>query len=246
MPHVFDREQFLDRHLGLSSDDRAEMLRVIERNSIDDLLSATIPEQIRLRASLTLGSAVPEAEVLSMLRDKFNNDVVRRNYIGQGYYGTITPPVIKRNVLENPAWYTAYTPYQPEISQGRLEAILNFQTMIAELTGLALANASLLDEATAVAEAVTMARRVSKNPSNIVLVEKDIHPQTLNVLRTRTEPVGIEVILGELSDFTEVDAFALVVSWPASSGALASPKMLHPLLLTIVLVASSLLRAPTF
>ena len=148
MPHVFDREQFLDRHLGLSSDDRAEMLRVIERDSIDDLLSATIPEQIRLRASLALGSAVPEAEVLSMLRDKFNNDVVRRNYIGQGYYGTITPPVIKRNVLENPAWYTAYTPYQPEISQGRLEAILNFQTMIAELTGLALANASLLDEAT--------------------------------------------------------------------------------------------------
>ena len=224
MPHVFDREQFLDRHLGLSSDDRAEMLRVIERDSIDDLLSATIPEQIRLRASLALGSAVPEAEVLSMLRDKFNNDVVRRNYIGQGYYGTITPPVIKRNVLENPAWYTAYTPYQPEISQGRLEAILNFQTMIAELTGLALANASLLDEATAVAEAVTMARRVSKNPSNIVLVEKDIHPQTLNVLRTRTEPVGIEIILGGLDDFTDVDAFALVVSWPASSGALASPQ----------------------
>ena len=223
MPHVFDREQFLDRHLGLSSDDRAEMLRIIGRESIEDLLTATIPEQIRLRSSLALGPAVPEAEVLGVLRDKFKSNVVRRSYIGQGYYGTITPPVIKRNVLENPAWYTSYTPYQPEISQGRLEAILNFQTMIAELTGLALANASLLDEATAVAEAVTMARRVSKNASNVVLVEQDIHPQTLNVLRTRTEPVGIEIVLGKLSDFSDSDAFALVVSWPASSGALASP-----------------------
>ena len=223
MPHVLDREQFTDRHLGLSVDDRAEMLSTIGRQSIDDLLSVTIPEQIRLRSSLALSSAVPEAQVLRLLRDKFDGDVVRRSFIGQGYYGTITPPVIKRNVLENPAWYTSYTPYQPEISQGRLEAILNFQTMIAELTGLDLANASLLDEATAVAEAVTMARRVSKNTSNIVLVEKDIHPQTLNVLRTRTEPVGIEIVLGTLDDFSNTDAFALVVSWPASSGAIASP-----------------------
>jgi glycine dehydrogenase len=205
------------------------MLRVIGIDSVEALLDATSPSAIRLRDRMALQPSVSETDVLTQLRSKFSADVKRTSFIGQGYYGTITPPVVKRNVLENPAWYTAYTPYQPEISQGRLEALLNFQTMISELTGLPLANASLLDEATAVAEAVTMAHRISKSGSDSVLVDANTHPQTLSVLRTRMEPIGISVIESSVEEMKPEGHFAVVVSWPGSNGSLPSPSIIRAL-----------------
>lgn len=219
---AFEAEHFATRHLGLSDADRAEMLRAIGVSSLEDLLEATVPGSIRLRDRMDLADPLTETEVLNVLRSKFVNDVKRTSFIGQGYYGTVTPPVVKRNVLENPAWYTAYTPYQPEISQGRLEALLNFQTMITELTGLPLANASLLDEGTAVAEAVTMAHRISKSSSDTVCVDINTHPQTLGVLRTRLEPIGIDIDVSDLASFDATKYFAVVVSYPGSDGALPS------------------------
>ena len=220
---AFPAEHFATRHLGLSDADRAEMLRVIGMSSTEELLDATVPGTIRLREQMTLGAPLPENEVLNVLKSKFANDAHRTSMIGQGYYGTITPPVVKRNVLENPAWYTAYTPYQPEISQGRLEALLNFQTMVTELTGLPLANASLLDEGTAVAEAVTMAHRISKSQSDFVCVDINTHPQTLAVLRTRLEPIGIDIDLVDLVSYDASKYFAVVMSYPGSDGALPTP-----------------------
>lgn len=218
----FDGEHFAHRHLGLANDDRAEMLAVIGASSLEALLDEAVPESIRLRTPLDLPSPLPEHRVLESLRERFRGLPRRTSMIGQGYYGTITPPVVVRNVLENPAWYTAYTPYQPEISQGRLEALLNFQTMVSELTGLPLANASLLDEATAIAEAVTMARRVAKSKSDVVAVDANTHPQTLAVLATRCEPLGLEIVSGDLGSLDPENCFALVVSWPGSNGALAN------------------------
>ena len=214
----FHADHFAHRHLGLNDADRATMLAAVGFKSSEELLDATIPSAIRLRTSMALSSPLTETEVLPVLKSKFANDVQRTSFIGQGYYNTITPAVIKRNVLENPAWYTAYTPYQPEISQGRLEAILNFQTMVTELTGLPLANGSLLDEATAVAEAVTMAHRVSKSKSDSVFVDRNTHPQTLAVLATRLEPIGIAIHVGEISAYDAAHYFAVVVSMPGSDG----------------------------
>ncbi len=223
----FTPDDFAFRHLGLTEDDRAEMLRVIGSDSAESLLNATIPSAIRLRERMPLADSVSENEVLEQLRSKFSSDIKRTSFIGQGYYDTITPPVVKRNVLENPSWYTAYTPYQPEISQGRLEALLNFQTMISEITGLPLANASLLDEATAVAEAVTMAHRISKSGSDSVLVDANTHPQTLSVLRTRMEPIGISVVEATIEKMNPEGFFAVVISWPGSNGALPSPDVVR-------------------
>lgn len=225
----FTADDFAYRHLGLSDADRAHMLRTIGVESLESLLEQTIPSSIRLRELLSLGAAIPEHKVLEQLRSRFAKDATRSCFIGQGYYGTITPPVVKRNVLENPAWYTAYTPYQPEISQGRLEALLNFQTMISELTGLPLANASLLDEGTAVAEAVAMAHRISKSQSNTVLVDANTHPQTLSVLRTRMEPIGITVETADVETMDPTSHFAVVVSWPGSNGAVPSPDVIRSL-----------------
>jgi glycine dehydrogenase len=226
---AFTPDEFASRHLGLSDDDRAHMLHTIGVESVESLLEQTIPSSIRLRELLSLDTAIPEHKVLDDLRSRFADDVKRHCFIGQGYYGTITPPVVKRNLLENPAWYTAYTPYQPEISQGRLEALLNFQTMISELTGLPLANASLLDEGTAVAEAVAMAHRISKSQSDTVLVDSNTHPQTLAVLRTRMEPIGITVETGAVESMEPSNHFAVVVSWPGSNGALPSPEIVRAL-----------------
>ena len=226
---AFEAEHFATRHLGLSDADRSEMLRVIGMSSTEDLLNATVPGSIRLRDRMQLSDALAENEVLKVLKKKFENDAHRISLIGQGYYGSITPPVVKRNVLENPAWYTAYTPYQPEISQGRLEALLNFQTMVTELTGLPLANASLLDEGTAVAEAITMAHRISKSSSDTVCVDSNTHPQTINVLRTRLEPIGIDIDLNDLSSYDATKYFAVVVSYPGSNGAIAKPATLRAL-----------------
>src|SRR5262249_535208 len=180
---------------------------------------------IRQADPLALPPGISEAEALRKLRLLAGKNKVLTSLIGQGYYGTILPPVIQRNILENPAWYTAYTPYQPEISQGRLEALLNFQTMIAELCMLDIANASLLDEATAAAEAMAMARRVVKSPANTFFVDADCHPQTIAVVRTRAEPLGWGIKVGDPSRDLEPSAvFGMLLQYPGSSGALQDPR----------------------
>jgi glycine dehydrogenase len=179
-------ERFADRHIGPSGDEVASMLDVLGHDSLEALTDAAVPASIRMRDELRLPAAVSEAAVLDELRALAARNTVRRPLIGLGYYGTHTPGVIRRNVLENPGWYTAYTPYQPEISQGRLEALLNFQTMVADLSGLDLANASVLDEATAAAEAMTLLRRASRAAAGAAfVVDADVLPQTIAVVRTR-------------------------------------------------------------
>ncbi len=213
-------DEFVGRHLGLTDADREVMLGVVGAASVDALLDRAVPASIRFD-DVALPPPASEVEVLRRLRELAGRNEVPTAMIGMGYHGTITPPVILRNVLENPAWYTAYTPYQPEISQGRLEALLNFQTMVADLTGLDLANASMLDEATAAAEAMSMCRRLSRHPGDVFFVDADTHPQTIAVLRTRAEPVGIRLVVGDLdADLDPAVAFGVLVSQPGSSGRL--------------------------
>ena len=190
-------EAFASRHIGLSEDDENKMLAELGVATRADLIAQTVPATIRLDGTLALPPALTEPEALALLRTKAARNEVFTSLIGLGYSGTITPPVILRNVLENPAWYTAYTPYQPEISQGRLEALLNFQTMVADLTAMDLANASLLDEATAAAEAMTMSRRLSRHAGHVFFVDAGCHPQTIAVIQTRAEPIGIDVVVGD-------------------------------------------------
>ena len=217
---LIEPDEFSRRHIGPTPDDVSDMLRVIGVESVEQLLAETMPGTIRAEAALGLPDAVSEADALERLRRIAGRNRRVTSLIGMGYTNTITPPVIARNVLENPAWYTAYTPYQPEISQGRLEALLNFQTLITELTGLDVTNASLLDEATAAAEAMTMARRQSKSKSNRFVVHHDTHPQTIAVLRTRAEPVGIDLVVGEVDLIGSGDGlFGALFSLPTSSGA---------------------------
>ncbi len=216
---LIDAGEFTRRHTSPTTDERQHMLGVIGEDSIESLLAHTVPEVIRMTEDLHLDEPRSPQSVHHQLRDLAAKNVHRTSLIGMGYYGTIAPPVIVRNVLENPAWYTAYTPYQPEISQGRLEALLNFQTMVAELTGFDLANASLLDEATAAAEAMTMARRLSKSDSDRFVVHHDTHPQTIAVLATRAEPVGIELVVGDVDEIAG-GCFGALFSLPTSSGAI--------------------------
>ncbi len=207
------------RHIGPSPVEMAEMLAVIGYDSLDSLIDATVPASIRQKAPLAWGPAMTEREALDALRETANKNKVLTSLIGQGYYGTITPPVIQRTILENPAWYTAYTPYQPEISQGRLEALLNYQTMICDLTGLDVANASLLDEATAAAEAMAMAERVSKSKAKAFFVDENCHPQTIALIRTRAEPLGWGVIVGDpFTDLDPVDVFGAIFQYPGTYG----------------------------
>src|SRR3990170_1234581 len=190
------------RHIGPSPEEITEMLRVVGVKSLDQLISETVPEAIRQRSPLDFGSPLSERGVLDRMRATANKNRVLTSLIGQGYHGTIMPPAIQRNILENPAWYTAYTPYQAEISQGRLEALLNFQTMVADLTGLPLANSSLLDEATAAAEAMATSLAVSTTKkAPVYRVDEYCHPQTIAVLRTRAEAQGIRVEVGESETF---------------------------------------------
>src|SRR6266542_6347565 len=184
---------FESRHIGPSPAEQERMLAATGHATLGELTQAALPPGIGDPRPLGLSAALSEAEALAELRRLAARNTVARSMIGLGYYGTHTPAVIRRNVLENPAWYTAYTPYQPEISQGRLEALLNFQTMVADLTALPVAGASLLDEATAAAEAMTLARRASRATSQVYVVDADTFPQTLAVLATRAEPLGIEV-----------------------------------------------------
>src|SRR5690242_539522 len=212
---------FARRHIGPDSDAIASMLAAVGCGSVDELMDAAIPEAIRWHGSLDLPPAATESEATAELDSLASRNRVLTSMIGLGYSGTHTPAVIRRNVLENPAWYTAYTPYQPEISQGRLEALLNFQTMVADLTGLATANASMLDEATAAAEAMTLARRAAKTKSHVYVVDGDTLPQTLAVIRTRAEPLGIEVRVVDLdtADALPAELFGLHLQYPGASGA---------------------------
>lgn len=214
---------FDQRHIGPDPAAQRRMLETVGYGTVDELMDAAIPESIRWHGTLGLPPAVSEPEAAAQLRELAGRNTVAVSMIGLGYYGTHTPAVIRRNVLENPAWYTAYTPYQPEISQGRLEALLNFQTMVADLTGLPVANASMLDEATAAAEAMTLARRASTVDSPVYLVDADTFPQTVAVLRTRAEPLGIEVRMVDLDagdpDELRSDYFGLHLQYPGASGA---------------------------
>jgi glycine dehydrogenase len=213
-------EDFLHRHVGTSGEEQAAMLKVLGYETLDGLIDAAVPGSVRSLGGLDLPPAVSEHRVLAELRDLASRNLAAEPMIGLGYSGTITPGVIRRNVLESPAWYTAYTPYQPEISQGRLEALLNFQTMVADLTGLDTANASLLDEGTAVAEAVTLMRRRSTSESTRVVVDADCLPQTIAVLETRMAQLGIDVDVVDLNTWTrDDDYFGVVQQYPGCSGA---------------------------
>jgi glycine dehydrogenase len=214
------RGEFVARHIGPSAADQARMLAALGVTTLDDLIDETVPEAIRSRDPLALPRAKSEVEALAAIRALADKNEVFTSLIGMGYSDTITPGVIRRNVLENPAWYTAYTPYQPEISQGRLEALLNFQTMICDLTGMEIANASMLDESTAAAEAMTMLHRSNPKAGNRFLVDEDTHPQTIDVVQTRAEPLGIEIVIGPVHD-TPIRGgfFGVLVQYPGSSGA---------------------------
>lgn len=209
---------FTRRHIGPSPQDIDAMLAAVGAATLEDLIAQTVPASIRQNQPLT-GAALSETEALTRLREIAAQNEVFTSLIGMGYYGTILPAVIQRNILESPAWYTAYTPYQPEISQGRLEALLNFQTVICDLTGLAIANASLLDEATAAAEAMALAKRVAKAQSDRFFVDAQVHPQTLAVIQTRAEPMGWEVVTGDsLTDLDAANVFGAIFQYPGTMG----------------------------
>lgn len=220
---------FEQRHIGPDGEAQAKMLAQVGYGSLDELTAAAVPDVIRSTEALRLPDARTEAEVLAELRSLADRNQVLAPMIGLGYYGTFTPPVILRNVMENPAWYTAYTPYQPEISQGRLEALLNFQTMVAELTGLPTSGASLLDEGTAAAEAMALARRVGKVKNGVFLVDADTLPQTIAVIETRAEPTGVEVVVADLAagipaEVAERGVFGVLLQYPGASGAVRDIK----------------------
>ncbi|MBD1935219.1 MULTISPECIES: aminomethyl-transferring glycine dehydrogenase [Cyanophyceae] len=210
---------FADRHIGPNPDEVGQMLEVLGLKDLDALVEKTVSQTIRLRGSLQLPEPKSEYAAIALLKEIASKNQVFRSYIGMGYHDCITPPVIQRNILENPGWYTAYTPYQAEIAQGRLEALLNFQTMIIDLTGLEIANASLLDEATAAAEAMTMSYGICKNKANAFFVSKDCHPQTIEVVQTRAIPLGIDVIVGDFQTFDfQQPVFGVLLQYPASDG----------------------------
>ncbi|MGH8146214.1 MAG: glycine dehydrogenase, partial [Rhodanobacteraceae bacterium] len=221
-PSLHDLEQhdaFIGRHIGPDDAEITTMLQAIGYDSLEALTDAIVPAAIRQKNPLALPPAMTETEALAKLHAIADKNEVFKSFIGQGYYGTHTPLVILRNILESPAWYTAYTPYQAEISQGRMEALLNFQTMCADLTGMEIANASLLDEATAAAEAMTLAKRSARgNKSDVFFVSKNVHPQTIEVLQTRAEPLGIEIIIDDEAKAATVDCFGVLLQYPDSFG----------------------------
>ncbi|AMO36826.1 aminomethyl-transferring glycine dehydrogenase [Thauera humireducens] len=212
------RDGFVHRHLGPNANQIAHMCATLGVSDVDALIKQTVPAGIRLNAPLPLADASPEHEALARLKAIAGRNVIKKSMIGMGYYGTHTPAVILRNVMENPGWYTAYTPYQAEIAQGRLEALLNYQQMVIDLTGLELANASLLDEATAAAEAMTMARRVSKAKSNVFFIDEACFPQTIDVVRTRAHYFGYELVFGKADEAAAHDAFGALLQYPNGRG----------------------------
>ncbi len=220
-PTAYDTYDFANRrHIGPSPAEMAQMLKAVGVSSLDQLIDETIPASIRQKTPLNW-APLTEHELLEKMRGVAAKNRVMTSLIGQGYYGTVTPPAIQRNILENPAWYTAYTPYQPEIAQGRLEALLNYQTMVADLTGLPVANASLLDEATAAAEAMTMAERSAKSKARAFFVDENCHPQTIAVIKTRAQPLGIEVLVGPVEKMQPDQVFAAIFQYPGTYGEIA-------------------------
>jgi glycine dehydrogenase len=209
--------EFIARHIGPCADDQQAMLGTLGCNSLEELTQQVVPAAIAMQEDLSIVDGCTEAQALAELADIASRNKVFKTFIGQGYYGTITPNVIQRNILENPAWYTAYTPYQPEISQGRLEALINFQTMITDLTGMEMSNASMLDEGTAAAEAMALCQRMSKSKSPRFWVDQDCLPQTIEIIKTRAEPMGIEVEIGNPDRF-EGEAFGALLQYPGASG----------------------------
>ena len=215
---IYYQHQFVDRHVGPNQEELSQMLHTIGVGSIEELIDLSIPKSIQSKEKLNVGNGISEKELIEKLKSIAEKNTIMKTYIGMGYYNCITPPVIQRNILENPGWYTQYTPYQAEISQGRLEALINFQTMVCDLTALPIANASLLDEATAAAEAMTMTYRMSKD-RNIFLVSKHCHPQTIDLLKTRSEPLGITIQLCDDDDFIfNQNVFRSILHYPDPSG----------------------------
>src|SRR5690242_839130 len=217
-------EKFESRHIGPDAAQTEEMLKLIKAKSVDDLIDQTIPASIQLKKALNLPSAQSEFEFLNEFKKLASKNKVFKSFIGTGYYNTITPGVILRNILENPGWYTAYTPYQAEIAQGRLEALINYQTMVIDLTGMQIANASLLDEGTAAAEAMHLlyASRKRKG-ANRFFVDHNTFPQTLDVLRTRATPIGVDLVIGDAAslDLTDPALFAVYIQNPDNNGSIA-------------------------
>ena len=243
---------FLERHIGPNDAEIALMLHAIGHDSLESMTDAIVPASIKSPAPLALPKAITEVEALAKIRAVADKNHVFKSFIGQGYYGTHTPNVILRNILENPAWYTAYTPYQAEISQGRMEALINFQTLCADLTGMEIANASLLDEGTAAAEAMTLAKRSCKSKSNLFFVSNGVHPQTLEVIKTRAEAMGIELHIGDDAEGSTVDSFGVLLQYPNTFGqivdyrALADAAHARGALVAVAtdLLALSLIAAP--
>ena len=209
--------EFIARHVGPSTEDQQQMLSALGCGNLQELTEQVVPEAIAMTEDLAIVDGCTEAQALAELREIASHNKVFKSFIGQGYYGTITPNVIQRNILENPAWYTAYTPYQPEISQGRLEALINFQTMISDLTGMEMSNSSMLDEGTAAAEAMALCQRMSKSKSSRFFVDSDCLPQTIEVIKTRAEPMGIGVEVADPADF-DGEAFGILLQYPGASG----------------------------
>ena len=211
--------EFIARHVGPSADDQQKMLEIVGCETLQDLTRQVVPKAIAMTAALDIVDGCSEAQAIAELRVMAKQNKVLRSFIGQGYYNTFTPNVVQRNILENPAWYTAYTPYQPEISQGRLEALINFQTMVTDLTGMEMANASMLDEGTAAAEAMALCQRMSKSKSMRFVVDRDCLPQTIEIIKTRAEPMGIDVVVVDPAALTaDEQMFGLLLQYPGASG----------------------------
>ena len=211
--------EFIARHVGPSADDQQKMLEIVGCETLQDLTRQVVPKAIAMTEALDIVDGCSEAQAIAELRVMAKQNKVLRSFIGQGYYNTFTPNVVQRNILENPAWYTAYTPYQPEISQGRLEALINFQTMVTDLTGMEMANASMLDEGTAAAEAMALCQRMSKSKSMRFVVDRDCLPQTIEIIKTRAEPMGIDVVVVDPAALTaDEQMFGLLLQYPGASG----------------------------
>ncbi|WP_290612384.1 aminomethyl-transferring glycine dehydrogenase [Arsukibacterium sp. UBA3155] len=218
LSQLANHDEFIQRHIGPDEAETAAMLAELGVDSMETLIAQTVPASIRLPKPLATGSSRTENDALTHLKAVAAKNKMYKSYIGMGYHPTLTPNVILRNVLENPGWYTAYTPYQPEIAQGRLEALLNFQQMSLDLTGMELASASLLDEATAAAEAMALAKRVSKSKANLYFISDDVHPQTIDVVKTRAEMFGFDIVVGKASDAANHDVFGALIQYPATNG----------------------------
>ncbi len=220
------QKDFIKRHIGTSKEEQSKMLNELGYESLDDLIKDTVPEKIHFKDELSIGEPNSEYEALRKLKIVSKKNQIYSNFIGMGYYGTYTPNVIVRNILENPGWYTSYTPYQPEVAQGRLEMLLNFQQMIIDFTGMDIANASLLDEGTAVAEAMGLSHRINKSDSNLIFISENCHPQTIDVVKTRAEPMGLKMIVGndnEVLDKLKEDLVCGIIQYPGTLGDIKDP-----------------------